>query len=218
MKRWFATALCLIIAVLPLCALAEPTPEPPFNDPFESRDGAAEADAADGIRLTIDSTEVWLGFDSAPEYSSVLDGIVQASFYAYEDDSDLLYELYLLFPDSVEPGASISPNDAGQAGKDSSVVLIISDSKSEKYYSAGMLNGASYPIGSDFTIDIDTIENGRYTGQLTAALVALDLISGEVVDTLKIESAPFGFTLGSASHERHFDPIPTDAAKDLRKV
>ena len=192
----------------------------------DTPDTPSDAGTGQSISIMIDGRTVELAFDSSPDYSSSSNGMVQASYYAYAADGVTLYELYLIFPDSAESGMIITPDYSALINAESSVVLIVSDEKSEQYYFASILDGAIFPEGSDFTICIDDVirENGTvtYTGRLSASLIALDMVSGQVSDTLTITETPFSFTLGGADgdNERHSDPLPTSqpGESDMRKV
>lgn len=220
MKRALIALTMLMAALLALSALAEGMPGFEFIDPFEDRDGAEpQAEAGNnGIQLDIGGKRLTLDFDPSPEYSSIQNGLVQASFYAYGDDSATLYELYLVFPETVQSGMVISPDYAALTGEECSVALILSENDEETYYYSGLMDGVVYPGGSDFDITFDAISENRYSGTLTATLIALDLASGTVKDTLNITSAPFSFTLDGDSSARHTEPLPTPEPKDLRKV
>lgn len=221
MKRMLACLVCLLVA-MPLAAWAEDPFTFDFTDPFEPReDEIAPAEATDeSIRLVIDGESVKLDFDPSPTYSSAEGGKVQASFYAYGTGS-LLYELYLTFPDTVQAGMIVTPDYAALTGGDSSVSLIISDDGGETYYYAGLLNGAAFPEGADFAMRFETAADtgaGRsYGGTLSATLIAVDPVSGSVKDTLRIDDAPFAFTLGGA-YDRGGAPSPTAEPSDMRKV
>ncbi len=227
MKKLLSWALCLLIASLAFQAFAEELPEFPFiEDPFEDRndDGldAHGADQGQGIQMTIDGQAHTLGFDATPEYSSVKNGMVQASFYEYDDAANTLYELYLIFPDTAESGTVVDPESSIQSGSEPSVVMIVSDDDTEKYFVSGVMNGRAYPEGSSFSIGFDFVEpsgdGAEYAGTLSASLVALDLSTGEVLGTMEIASALFNFSISGVSPQRHDDPLPTSAPSDLRRV
>ena len=227
MKKLLALALCLLIAALVFQAVAEETPEFPFiEDPFEDRSDddldTHSIDQNQSIEMIIDGQSHTLGFDATPEYSSVKNGMVQASFYEYDEPTNTLYELYLIFPDTAESGSVVDPESSIQSGSESSVVMIVSDDDTEKYYVSGVMDGQAYPEGSSFSIGFDFVEpsgdGAEYAGTLSAALVALDLTSGEVLGTMDISSAAFRFSISGASPERHDDPLPTSAPSDMRRV
>lgn len=225
MKKALAVLLCLLAAALPWRAVAEDAPGFYFADPFEDHAGATPAPlpgASDEfIRIEVGGESLQLAFDRSPDYSSVKDGMAQASFYGYGGDGRTLYELYVIFPETTQAGMVFTPDYAALTGSDCSVTLIVSGDAGELYYTAGLMDGSAYPLGSDFSIAFDVAEDapsGRlFSGTLDATLIALDLVSGKVVDTLPIDSAPFRFTIGAASDQRS-DPLPTEVPKDMRRV
>lgn len=240
MKKILAITLLALLAVFPALAEAPrqgvplqdiPLPDMPFQDaptedaptqdapqetpPYESASG-------DQITLEVNGETVRLVYDSSPQYSSVQNGLVQASYYAYGSDGVTMYELYIIFPDSAKPGMVITPEYSAITGEESSVVLIVSDQESELYYLSSLMDGSVYPAGSDYSIAIDDIApdgaGTRYSGSLSANLVALDMASGEVAATLQIDAVPFAFTLGAGDDNRHADPLPTEMPGDMRKA
>ena len=208
----------LIAILLALLALTPALAEAPI-EPLPTLD--SHATNGETIEIVIDGERVALDFDAAPQYSSVSDGLVQASFYKYSDDGARLWELYLIFPETAQPGMLITPDYAAVTGEESSVVLIASDTATEQetYYFASIMGDAVYPEGSDFSISLDDIDESggsvTYSGRLSATLVALDMASGAVKDTLVIEETPFSFTLSDVSDERHSDPLPTALPDDM---
>ena len=230
MKKLLAILLCAALALLP--ALAEaPATEPPVADspaPDETPqapDDAPAHDISSGETITLQLPEgpVTLDFDSSTQYSTIEGGLVQASFYSYSADGATLYELYIVFPDTVQPGMVITPEYAALTNEESSVVLIISDTRTqaEQYFFASLMDGGIYPEGSNYTIAINDLYESdgatTFDGSLSATLVALDMASGEVAATLSFPETPFHFTIGGAQG-RHADPMPTAMPNDLRKV
>ena len=225
-KLWIILLLTLALSIP---ALAESAPEKttpePTNGPADTLSPRAKAPSDSAITLDLDGERIELPFDDSPQYSSVDNGVVQASFYAYSPDGSLLYELYIVFPESVRPGDVVTPQYALQTSEETSVVLIVSDVKSEQelYYMAGIMGGSPYPERSDFSISIQGVEPAQggtaYSGSLSAELVALDISSGSVIDALSISDAAFSFTIGGAPQERHTaEPLPTALPSDMRKV
>ena len=231
MKKLIAILLCALLALVP--ALAEAPTETPAPQmlPFELPTATEEPTAAptapgrdpssgDTFELQTNNGVVLLDFDTSPQYSSISDGLVQASFYKYADDG-MLYELYIIFPETAQPGMVITPDYTALTNEESSVVLIVSDTQTqqEQYFLSTQMNGTVYPVGSDFSICVDEIhelDGGvSYVGRLSATLIALDMTTGEVLATMTIPETPFGFTFGSGSEERHADPIPTPTPKDM---
>lgn len=239
MKKLIALMIAALLALLP--ALAEeidpealpteapveetaPEPDAPTNEdtpnPFGNIPERTPA-AGQGIEIEVGGEKVMLDFDPSEQYSSIGNGLVQASFYSYSADGAKLYELYVIFPDSAQAGSVIAPD---AANPESSVVLIVSDSNTQEelYYFSSFMNDSVYPEGSDFAIAIDDvqIEDGAatYAGSLTATLIALDMATGATSDTLQIDSTPFAFTIGGAGDGRHAEPLPTEAPKDMMKT
>ena len=233
MKRWIAALLCALMLTT-MFALAEGSTDPfattpPGDDAFPfppppTGDGAPRGDAAsdDSITLTIDGQSIVLAFDPSPQYSSIAGGLVQASYYAYGADGFTMYELYMIFPDTVKPGMVYTPEYAALAGEECSVVLIVSTNSAELYYSASLMNGAVYPEGSGFSIAIDGVQSdgGKvvYSGRLQATLIALDMLSGEPIATLTLEETPFRFAINSGSSSAPVILQPTPMPDDMRKV
>ena len=225
MKKTIALLISLLLALPVVGVLAESGELPPYTNPFPNPDDDIlfpREDVSEAIQLVVNGETITLNYDPSPEYSSVEDGVVQASFYAYGSDTDVLYELYLTFPQNVQPGTTVTPDYAAMIKAEPSVVLIVSSSNEEIYYFSSLMDGMVYPTNSDFAMRFDAIDatddGTRYSGALTAHLVALDLTSGSVQAELSIADAPFSFTLGSTDENRHADPLPTAIPEDMRKV
>ena len=229
MKKLIALLVCALLALLPALAGAES----PFDDIIgdiyddfsDDRSGETEprndSGSDEAISLTVDGESVRLAFDPTPQYSSIQGGLVQASYYAYGADGVTLYELYIIFPDTARAGMVITPEYAAMTGEESSVVLIVSGKGEERYYSASLMDGNVYPVGSSFKIAIEDIDDRAsgttFSGTISATLVAVDIASGEAAATLSIPETPFGFTIGG-SQERHDSPTLADTPSDLKKV
>ena len=228
MKRILSFALCALLIALGALALAEAPIDGLIDSlPVEPGDQVPPRDdgeASTGITLTVNGETVRLAYDASPQYSSIQGGNVQASYYAYGADGKTLYELYLTFPDTARAGMVITPEYAAMTNEESSVVLIVSKDSLETYYFSSLLDGSVYPVGSGFTIAIDSVgeEAGMisYAGTLSANLIALDMASGEVAATLDIPSTPFSFTVsGQLSAPLPDDgPRATPQPEDMRKV
>lgn len=220
MKRCLIGIICLLLLLPAFNGFAE---EFPFIHDFG--DGAESAAASENIVIEIDGVPLALNFDSSPEYSQIEGGWVQASFYTYAED-DLLYELYITFPESAGAGSSITSDDLSAANAESSVVLIVSDAQDERYYFSSQMNGAVYPQNSHYAIRLDTVENRdggiAYTGALSATLVTLDMVSGAASASLSFENAPFSFTIPAAVQAPGLPrstPRPNDELNsDMRRV
>lgn len=159
-------------------------------------------DNSEGIEIVLFGERIFLDFDSSPEYTTVEDGMITASFYTYGPDEASLYELYLSFPETVQAGDVISPSYAIQNdAPDCSVSLIYSTEETEQYYIAGQLGEIVYPDGSDYAIRFDDVARGDtgivFSGVLNAVLVLVDLNSGLSGDVVKLEDAHFTFTLST---------------------
>ena len=231
MKKLIAILICVVLAAS--AALADGSFIDPFNlfqdghsddagprGGIDSGDGGANPE--EGIALTVDGETVRLAFDPSPQYSSVQGGMVQASYFAYGADGVSMYELYLSFPATAKPGMIITPEYEAITNGDASVSLIVSRSKDDLvYYFSSLAEGIVYPVDSDFSIAIDSIDGTsagtRYSGSFSATLIALDMGTGAVMATLNIPETPFSFTLkdGSAPEAA---PAPTAAPEDMRKV
>lgn len=228
MKSILSFALCallialgpLVLAEAPIDGLIDSLP----GEPGDQVPPRGDAEASTGITLTVNGETVRLAYDASPQYSSIQGGNVQASYYAYGADGKTLYELYLTFPDTARAGMVITPEYAAMTNEESSVVLIVSKDSLETYYFSSLLDGSVYPVGSGFTIAIDSVgdEAGMisYAGTLSANLIALDMASGEVAATLDIPSTPFSFTVsGQLSAPLPDDgPRATPQPEDMRKV
>ena len=150
MKKLLAMLFCAVFAIQPACALSESTSEPPISNPFEDRledvPPQPQTAADEAIALEIDGESILLAFDSSPEYSSMAGGLVQASFYAYGSDDDTMYELYIIFPETVQAGMIITPDYASLTNEESSVVVIISIQREVQYYFSSQMDGGVYPV------------------------------------------------------------------------
>lgn len=227
MKKILAILLCALLATFGAMTLAEA----PFDDLFDALPGdpgseappRSDGEADDGIPIQINGESVELAYDASPQYSSIQGGTVQASYYAYGADGKTLYELYLTFPETARAGMVITPEYASMTNEESSVVLIVSTDNVETYYFSSLLDGNVYPSGSGFTISIDSVSQDggmvSYAGTLSASLIALDMASGGVADTLEIAATPFNFTVsGQLSSPLPDAPQATKEPDDMKKV
>ena len=220
MKRIIVLLLCALLALLP--ALAEELPENPFGyfqeDHPEDAEPRADVDSGESITLDFKGESIRLAFDPTPQYSQIQGGMVQASYYAYGADGTTLYELYISFPDTAKPGMIITPEYEAITNGDASVTLIVSGSSPERYYFSSLADGFVYPSDSDFSIAIESISGGTYSGTFSAKLVSLDMSSGAVADTLVLPDTPFSFTIGGSTPGDTPTPAPTVSPDDMRKV
>ena len=100
MKKTLTALLCAMLICFGAAAESPsptPTPEPEI---------AEAAQTGGSMSVTLNAETLTLDFDPDPQYSICRDGFVQASFYAY-GAGDLLYELYMTFPQTVQPGEII---------------------------------------------------------------------------------------------------------------
>ncbi len=235
MKKLIALILIALMVLTPALAEwpePEATTEPPIGEipleleqPLPQELPDREQATGEAIELEIDGERVILDFDPSAQYSSIANGQVQASFYAYSADNTKLYELYMIFPDTAKPGMVITPDYSSLTSEESSVVLIVSDvqSQQETYYFSSLMDGSVYPDNSNYAITIDDIHEidgaTTFSGSLSATLIALDMSTGEAQDVFEITDTPFRFTIGEGE-ERHMDPMPSEAPKndDMRKT
>lgn len=135
------------------------------------------ASVENGLSLRFRDETILLDFDSDPYYSYVENGTVCASFYVETTDS--LYELYLLFPETVISGQTITPSSMMQAEQyDSGIVLSHISDDEDLYCLAGQDEYGAYPDASDYSIHFESItlhENTvDYVGTFECTLVPID--------------------------------------------
>lgn len=225
MKKIISMLLCALLMMLP--ALAEAPIDAPnagdglFPGDQLPRDGDNGGDAGASVTLEINGETIRLGFDDSPLYSSVQNGLVQASYSAYGADGYTMYLLYIIFPDTAKPGTVITPESAATAGNESSVVLIVSSRERELYYYSSVFSGQVYPADSTFSIAIDNIEaadNGTtYSGTLSATLICIDTAQESEIARQSIPETPFRFTI-AGYRDPGAAPGNTPPAEDMRKV
>lgn len=182
-----------------------------------------------GIEILIDDQYVTLNFDPSEEFSSITDGMVQASFYAYGADSEYLYEMYLVFPQNITSNTTVTPEYAIQNNApDCSVVMLVSTADQEQYFFSSQMSGSAFPENTGYAITFTnvSVEADRQTcvGSLTASMAEIDLLTGAVTDTFSIVDAPFNFTIPLSDSENYQtpqtpnpSPVPT-VGLDFRKV
>jgi len=173
MKRKLIALLCALL--IGACAFAEsdvpaPTPAPEAEAAVQA--GGSMSANLNGAALTLD-------FDPDPQFSVCRDGYVQASFYAY-GEGDLLYELYVTFPQDVRSGQTVSPaNCILSADMISGIYLYISDASSDVCSAATQYLTGPYPENSDYALTFSTVSTegtfASFTGTLDASLVEVDL-------------------------------------------
>lgn len=222
MKRILSILLCALLAIIP--ALAEaPGAFPNAGGDLFSGEYAPREDgpAGEALTLEVNGESVTLMFDNSSIYSSVQNGLVQASYSAYGSDGETLYVLYMIFPDTAKPGMVITPEYSVLTGGDSSVVLIISNREREQYYFSSAMAGTLYPTDSTFSIALDSVESAAdgttYAGRLSATLISLDMVSGSEEARLTIPDTAFSFTI--IGHvDPNYGPGASPVPGDMRKV
>ena len=196
MRKLVFTLLCALIA----CAALHP----------------AVLAASNSIDVEINGQQLNLLFDPSEQFSNITDGYVQASFYSYMDESNDLYELYMIFPRDVQPGTTIDPAYAQQSAPESSVVMIITtQAGGTNYYFAGQ---ADTTDGTDYVMTFETVtddEDGRtYSGTLSASMVGMAADTETEIESVSIQSARFSFTMPtqteSAPEDQPGDTEPGD--------
>ena len=169
----------------------------------------------ESIELQLDGRALSLDFDRSDTYSFVSGGNVQAAFYTYTDNSDRLYELYMVFPEGVQPGDVITPGNAGSTTPECAVAVFITTNLSENYYLAEQREGSPFPEGSYYQIDIDAVSatdgGTHYEGRLTATLVSMRGESPDALDNIQITDVPFGFTMPAGNHGTSHSDDASDA-------
>ena len=210
MKRFLILLLCLVIAAAcPVCRAEDDAFSffgPSDDSRFNTVDGSREA-----IEITIDGRSTQLAFDGSQEYSSIIDGTVQASFFAYSDNSEYVFELYMVFPDTVRSGSVLTPEQSLKDDPDCSVVLILNAMDKEQYFFAGQSEGRIYPDGSTYSMNFESVTSSElsrtYTGTLTATLAAMDQDTGDPLVPFAIQDAPFTFTISLEENDEDGNPF-----------
>lgn len=197
MKKIFATLL--VIALLLSSALAE---------------GAVPAASGGTFTLTVRGETVALNYDSDPEYSNIVNGSIQASFYS-ETEKGTMYELYMLFPDTVKSGDVVTTQSSIAAGQnDPGVMIFITDDAQEIYAAAFQFSSGAYPTGSSYEIRFDSVAPAgntcAYKGSVTSTLVVMDKLYNPQYP-LEI-TGTFDFTFDMNSTYAPQKPAPSEAA------
>lgn len=204
MKKLLSALLCALL--IGSCAIAEssafPTPAPEISaEPDATPDAASESQLSAGgsMDFTINGKTLKMDFDPDPEYSICRDGYVQASFYAKDTDG-LLYELYVTFPQSVQSGDTVTPDECRKNGDiGSGLMLFVSDDADMDVCSAATqyLTGP-YPEGSSYAISFTSViaDGSLYTfkGAMNGSLVEVD-DRFYATSTVNECSANFSFTM-----------------------
>ena len=187
--------LCLLCALIAIISASAALAESPFPDLVPEHPGAANT-----ITIELNGEKLRLDFDTSPEYSTVEDGIVDASFYTYIGD-DMLVELYLSFPLDIRQGVDITPDYSYVNSIECNVILGISTPDKEVFYFAGQMNGQGFPTGANYSVRFDAITSSgsvsTFTGSLSATMYEKDLDTGVVGESFVIDGAPFNFSISS---------------------
>lgn len=140
-----------------------------------------------------------LEFDSAADYSYRNNGYLQSCFFAFDESGDYYLEMYLLLPEALQSGDSITPQSAFAAGLDNCSVTLfeVDEDNNERTWFAGQLLGSAYPENSAFTINIAqadyTQSSLHISGSISASLCLLK--DGSPSEESLSLSADFDFTL-----------------------
>lgn len=178
------TALALLLSA---CALAF------TGNGYPAWDGAAAPQNAFCGAFGGDSLR--LDFDSDPTYSSVLDGMITACFFAFDSAEQNYLEMYLMLPENAAAGDVYS---SAAAGDRSSISLYEVSLGGEDLYFAGQLMGSAYPGGTSYEIRIDSVDRTDTSITLQGSMNArlCKIVSSYVTDEyLDLASAAFQFTV-----------------------
>lgn len=162
----------------------------------------------------IGSEGILLEFDADPEYSNIMDGYIQACFFAFDANEQNYLEMYIMLPEDTRTGDVFS----AASGSLSSVTLYEVFKNGEEFYFAGQVAGFAYPDGSSFEIQISSVEHSADSismrGALNGTLVKFSGTSptGEVLSLSNVE---FDFTMpiGSVSAAPKASAAPTPVPK-----
>jgi len=211
MKRKLTALLCaLLIGCGAMAEAPAPSPTPEIAETIQT---------AGSMSVTFNDEALTLDFDPDPMYSICRDGYVQSSFYAY-GEGDLLYELYMTFPQSVLPGETVTPESSlKQADLFSGLYLYVSTTESETCSAATQFLTGAYPEGSSYSIAFSDISsNGSvstFTGTVEAKMIELD---ANYNPTSKINdfSASFTFSMDLGSETAQPEPrLPESSAEPV---
>lgn len=162
--------------------------------------------------------DILLEFDPSADYSQLLEGSMEACFFAFTEAEDHYIELYLELPTDLSSGDHLSSGDM-LSRLDSFVSLSFYEvsSDSESFYYAGSLAGILYPDGCSFDIVIDeAITSGstfEVSGSLSALLYRFDENMSPTNDTLALSNVRFHFEFplnadSNAKKDSSFDAAP----------
>ena len=217
MKKKLTALLCALL--IGACALAE-TPSVPAPSPAPEAPSAIQAGGS--MSATLNGQTLTLDFDPDPQFSVCRDGYVQASFYAY-GEADLLYELYVTFPQNVSAGQSVTAQSSLTAADlFSGVYLYVSDNTSESASAATQYLTGPYPEGSGYELSFSSVSYdgafAAFAGTLTASLVEIDPYLNPT-GTVNEFSGSFSFTMdlgedAARPDEGHAAPKSTPPASE----
>lgn len=192
-------------------------PDLPFDFsefPFVQPDVPEAQTPAEAIEVTLEGQTLTLPFDATPEFSYAGNGMVQASFFGYDASGLTMYELYLIFPETVRSQSTFTQQDAIASGlNECCTAILITAAQREDLYLAGHYNGAAYPAGTGYTLffeSVTDVSGGRqFTGTLTATLSGEDISGNTISQKITLDHAPFSFTLPNAGSENPSVPQNT---------
>lgn len=212
MKKKLIALLCALSLLG--CARAETAPLPTPVPEATTEPSAAQTAAEGQMTIALDGAPLTLEFDPDPLFSVCRDGYIQASFFAY-DESDMLYELYMTFPQNVQSGGSVTAESSLTGGYIASgLMLYISSSASETCAGATQYLTGPYPAGSSYEIRFSevSVDGTKHTfaGSAEAKLVQIDE-NYNPTSVVNDFSAEFRFTMniGAALPESSAAPEAT---------
>lgn len=186
MKRMIAILLC--IALLMGHALAFQGKNYPGND--------ASQPPANGVSGSFAGENIMLEFDSKPECSNIADGLIQACFFAFDEAEKYYLELYLMLPETIAAGDTITEKDLSGSGASITLYEVAEDNSESMWYS-GQVLGMAYPEGTGFEIKISEMEKGAalsMRGTLNAELARFEG-NFPAQEKISLTGLEFAFTL-----------------------
>lgn len=202
MKKATALLLILFLCLSTACGYASQIPD--FGSALPNEGEHSQQPAASAVTeaalINVHGQSVRLDFDPTPQFSYIKDGLVQSSFYAFGPEGKYLYELYLIFPETVIAGSVFTQDLALQGNlEEAGVVLLISSDNMEDLYAAGQYGNAIYPEGTSYTIRFDNVSDtsaGKlFSGTVSATLSGEDKNRMPIDEKITLTNAPFSFTM-----------------------
>ena len=184
----------------------------------------AQAEALDNeMTLYINGESIHLEFDPSPNYTSLANGYIQASYYAELDEA--LYELFMIFPARVHTGDVVSPEHCIEGGDDESGFLLLITTKDADITALATQDViGTFPAGSGYAITFDDVADTEYdtsyTGTLHGTLVDVDALYNASGETHAIEGS-FHFSTALTKEVPADDeaPAPTlDVPDNAQKI